>query len=240
MLKSLINLKKTTLEKEYFLIRSLIYQLDAKIKNENEQITKTIKELEKEVPIYVENINNLNNNIKNLRSELQLKNAEQILNFVNNEQDNINSDKTEESSTKLNEDDLTIKKLYRIISSKCHPDKTDDKSLHDLFILATEAYEHNNYTMIMEIYNKLINPHYDNNFSDISIEQKLDIIKKEYDKRKEEFAKLSGTNGYVINTLIKNNNSTKARKIFLNLLFDQTLELEKLKQQLETNLNKKI
>ena len=239
MLKSLINLKKTTLEKEYFLIRSLIYQLDDKIKSENEQITKTIKDLEKEVPIYVENINNLNNDIKNLRTELQLKNAEQILNFVNTEKQDVKNE-VEEISNKLNENDLTIKKLYRIISSKCHPDKTDDESLHELFILATEAYEHNNYTMIMEIYNKLINPHYDNNFSDISIEQKLEIIKKEYDKRKEEFAKLSSTNGYVINTLIKNNNSTKARKIFLNLLFDQTLELEKLKQQLETNLNKKI
>lgn len=231
MLNSLINFKKTKLEKEYFLIRSLIYQLDNKIKNETEQIAKTVKELEKEVPLYVDHINNLNNDIKHLRTELQLKNTNQSVDFVNNEIEN--------NTTEVNEDDLTIKKLYRLISFKCHPDRTNDKLLHELFILASEAYEHNNYTMILEIYNKIFNLDHNINFSDISIEQKVEIIKKEYDKRKNEFAKLCGTNGYIINTLIKNNNSTKARKIFLNLLFDQTMELENLKQQLETNLNNK-
>jgi hypothetical protein len=76
-------------------------------------------------------------------------------------------------------------------------------------------------------------------FSDITIEQKLEIIKKEYAKKKDEYNKLSTTNGYIINTFIKNKQVTQARKIFLDLIFNQTLELERLKQQLENNLNNK-
>jgi len=230
MLNSLINFKKTSSEKEYFLIKSLIHQLENKIKIENEQIAKAVKNLESEVPLYVDNIKELNEDIKKLRIELTLKNTTDLP---------INSPEIEESITKIEENDLTIKRLYRIISSKCHPDKTPDKELHDLFILASEAYEHNNYSMILEIYNKLTNPEYNYNFSDVDIDKKLELIKKEYDKRKEDYTKLSGTNGYVINNLIKNQNKTQARKIFLNLLFNQTLELENLKKQLESNLNKK-
>jgi hypothetical protein len=226
-MNSIINLKKTNLEKEYFLLKSLIFTLDSKFKHENEEIITTIKHLETEVPIYVENISNLNSEITRLRAVLQVQNPSTIVHDV--------------EEHKPEAENLDIKHLYRLISSKCHPDKTDDTSLHELFMAATDAYRSHSYSMVLEIYYKLkeVNSSSSFMFSDITIEQKLEIIKKEYAKKKDEYNKLSTTNGYIINTFIKNKQVTQARKIFLDLIFNQTLELERLKQQLENNLNNK-
>ena len=231
-MNSIINLKKTNLEREYFLIKALISQLDAKFKSENEDIIKIIKELESEVPLYVNDITLLNEEIKNLRMELQVKTPSDTIN-------SINESIAKEVDKEEDDDNLDIKKMYRLISSKCHPDKTEDTELHDLFMLATEAYHSHNYSMVLEIYHKLSKTNSNFSFSDISIEQKLEIIKKEYEKRKEEYNKLTITNGYTINNLVKANKRTHARKVFLDLLFNQTLELEALKSQLKNNLSKK-
>jgi hypothetical protein len=226
MLRSLINFKKTSLEKDYFLIKSLMYQLNIKIKLENEEIVKAIKRLESEVPNYTDIVKQLNNDITQLRIQLQIKNPIEYP-----------MDEETEIITKIEEHDLTIKKLYRLISSKCHPDKTNNSELHELFILASEAYTHNNYLMILEIYNKLTKSDY--SFTDITIDKKVELIKKEYETYKNEYDKMSRTNGYVIYRLINENKINQARKIFFNILFDQITELEKLKSQLEINLNKK-
>lgn len=226
-MNSIINLKKTNLEKEYFLLKSLIFTLDSKFKHENEEIITTIKHLETEIPIYVENISNLNNEIIRLRASLQVQNPSTIVHDI--------------EEHKPEAENLDIKHLYRLISSKCHPDKTEDTNLHELFMAATDAYRSHSYSMVLEIYYKLKETNSSSSFmfSDITIEQKLEIIKKEYTKKKEEYNKLSTTNGYIINTFIKNKQVTQARKIFLDLIFNQTLELERLKQQLENNLNNK-
>lgn len=230
LMNSIINRKQTLLEKEYFLIKSLIAQIDLKFKLENETIIQTIKELENEVPLYVKDITNLNDEIKNLRIELQVKSPNiQVENLV----DEILPSPIEENDT------LDIKKMYRMISSKCHPDKTDNKELHNLFITATGAYHSHNYSVILEIYNSLSQDNLHFQFSDISIEQKLEIVKKEYQKRKEEYDKLLTTNGYVITNLIKTNKKTYARKAFLDLLFKQIIDLETLRSQLKNNLSKK-
>lgn len=39
-------------------------------------------------------------------------------------------------------DQVNVKKAYRIICKKCHPDNTDDKKLNDYYILATRAFEY--------------------------------------------------------------------------------------------------
>lgn len=54
-----------------------------------------------------------------------------------------------------------------------------------------------------EIRDEVSNLDYNINISDISIEQNLEIIKKEYDNKKNDFIKLCETNGYGINSLIK-------------------------------------
>lgn len=228
-MNSIINRKQSLLEKEYFLIKSLIMQLDLKFKKESDDITATIKELEAEVPLYVKDINILNDDIKHLRIELQVKDPTAPINDIV-EEISIEED---------NSDNLDIKKMYRMISSKCHPDRTPNVELHQLFILATNAYRSHNYSTILEIYNSLSKTNTAFHFSDISIEQKLEIIKKEYEKRKEEYNKLLTTNGYVISNLVKTNKRTHARKAFLDLLFNQIIELETLKGQLKDNLSKK-
>lgn len=229
-MNSIINRKQTLLEKEYLLIKALISQLDSKFKIENDNITNTIKELETEVPIYVNDLVHLNEDIKNLRLELQVKSPNYQEESIVDKLSNDNEDHV---------DNLNIKKMYRMISSKCHPDRTSNEEFHKLFIQATNAYHSHNYSIVLEIYNSLSKLNSSFQFSDISIEQKLEIIKKEYEKRKEEYNKLLTTNGYVITNLVKTDKKTQARKAFLDLLFNQLIELEKLKSQLKNNLSKK-
>lgn len=54
-----------------------------------------------------------------------------------------------------------------------------------------------------EIRDEISNLDYNINISDISIEQNLEIIKKEYDNKKNDFRKLCEINRYGINSLIK-------------------------------------
>lgn len=231
MTNSLISLDKSRIEKDYLIIRSLINLLNSKIANETKSIEITIIELEKEVPSYVTRFKALETEVGILRSKLNLKSSnDEFLNTF--DIDNFN-----ESTIDLKNE---IKRLYRLISSKCHPDKTSNKDLNELFISATEAYNNYNYTMLLDIYSKIINE--SDLFIDkqISIEDRLKLIQEEYDKRKIEYDTLTSTYGYRIKTLIESKltkDNYLGRKLFLDLLFTKILEFETLKHELENNLN---
>ena len=48
------------------------------------------------------------------------------------------------------------KKLYRKISSKAHPDRTDNTKLHALFMAATEAYRRDDVSTLQAIYSQIM------------------------------------------------------------------------------------
>lgn len=234
MLKNLVSLKKSNQEKDFFILNSLLKNLNKKITIETKQIEITISNLEKEVNDYVKHFTQLQNEINRLREQANVK-----INPSNNTNEDIqiNDDDFKDN----NNFDNDAKKIYRLISSKCHPDKTNDPHLNQLFIQAAEAYSNYNYTVLLEIYTNLINNEsYDK--LDLSIEKKLEILKKEYENRKMEFDNITKTNGFIIKQLMMSNkfkDKYTARKLFLDLLFNKILELEQLKEELLKNLNKK-
>jgi hypothetical protein len=65
----------------------------------------------------------------------------------------VQESESEDIETEYDEQEKTdiqrIKKIYREIAKKTHPDKVDDKTLNNLYIKATSSYEKND---IIEIY----------------------------------------------------------------------------------------
>jgi hypothetical protein len=178
----------------------MIKNITDKIKIESEKIDVIFKELEQEVPLYVNHINSLNAEVAKSRVEKKLKNVEE---------------------------NLDIKKIYRIIKSKTHPDKTDDPRLNQLFIEATIAYRSYNYNTLFNIFS---------NFDkEVVFERKnkLELLKEQLDNLKNEYNNFSKTAGYNILRLIENNEKSKARKLFLEALFNKIIELEELIKRLK-------
>lgn len=74
--------------------------------------------------------------------------------------------------------DEKIKKIYREIVKKTHPDKVDDKKLNDIYIKASSYYEENDIIQIYSLCNEL-NIEYDLNESDTDlIKNKIENIKQ--------------------------------------------------------------
>ena len=226
-----LTIKTSSQEKEYILLHSLVKELNRKIELTDNKIKTAVQELEEEVPIYINNLKLLSSEIEELRNQLQLKNINQTKNYI------------EEDRIKLKDepDDIKIKQLYMGIASKCHPDKTKNEELHELFIIAKEAYKNHNYTKLLEIYNNLKNNlNNTNDIKPIDIEDQLKIIKDEFNILKKKYESILNSKGYVISELLlQDDKKMQARKLFMELLINQSIELEKLKNQLKSNLNSK-
>lgn len=237
MLNNLTSFSKSKTQKEYFLFNSLLKSLNQKIIEENKKIETIVLSLENEVKEYSDYFKELQSEINKLRAKNNLR----FNNIHNSEEIEIDFDHNEHENDPFKKD---IKKVYRLISSKCHPDKTNNKYLNSLFVEAAEAYSNYNYMLLLEIYSAVIGENSEeiNNKNDLSLETKLEILKQEYNNRKEEFDNITNTHGYLIKKLMESEKSKDkytARKLFLDLLFKQILEFEQLKDELEKNLNGK-
>lgn len=77
------------------------------------------------------------------------------------------------------EKDSKVKKLYRLISKKTHPDKVPVKYLNDFYIQAKDAYNRNDLSELMYICNEL-KIEFDLEQNDITqIKEKIKLLKKE-------------------------------------------------------------
>lgn len=221
----MFNLIKTKLQgtdKEYFYYHSLLKRLIKERQEKEIEIDNTIHILECEFNEYVNQIKKLENEILKIRQEKNIN-----VPHNNDENENEDIDIILEKTESENINNKNIKKLFRIISKQCHPDKTDDTSLNDLFVLANDAYSKNNYNILLEIYNKL-KYNKDSNFN-ISLEDKINLLKQQFSKEKEYFENFTKTNTYVINSLYKSDNyidNFRAKQLFSEILFQRMVELE--------------
>lgn len=225
---NLINPKLDKENKEYITYYSLLKNLLKKKGEKEAEVNITIKILEQEFKEYIDQISTLEQEIIKIR---QNKNIE--FNNENNEEtifeENVNSAPPEDKAK-----DLNIKSLFRLISKKTHPDKTDNLELHELFVLANDAYNKNNYSIILDIYNKIYNEQ-DFNLN-ITIKDKLNLIKEQFNREKETFDNFTKSNTYVINELYKSDkiiNNFRAKQLFSEILFARMVELEKIKESIK-------
>ena len=124
MTANIVSSKQLSEDKETILLISSIERLKNKIKEENNKINSCIHILEQENSNYCQYIKALEIEISKIRDTL-----------------NLNSNKKEEINNIIDSnirDELKL--LYRKISSKCHPDKTENGNLHVIFKNAKKAY----------------------------------------------------------------------------------------------------
>lgn len=97
-------------------------------------------------------------------------------------------EKVEEEVIEIeNEEELKkIKKIYKEISKICHPDKSNDVNLNELYVQAKLAYERNDLMTLIKISSKLS--------LDFQIEESdISTLKKDLEKRKSNLVKIEGT-----------------------------------------------
>lgn len=133
-----LEIKKLLTEYDY-----LIIDEEIKIELVNEYL-----------PKFTEEVNKFTNKIEGKKEEEGSNKEKQI---------NINNDEPKEKEIKkvIEDDDLSeetknkIKKLFREIVKKTHPDKTKSEDLIEIYIKAKDAYEANDILKLIHYANKL-------------------------------------------------------------------------------------
>lgn len=128
--------------------------------------------------------------------------------------------------------EVDMKRLYRKISLMCHPDKTDDTGLHELFLEAQGAYEVDDSKELEYIYNIIMSDaEYETDKDSIdqlkkaikSAEEKLEEKKKEYNILERSISK-------EIHNKFKSKDTMKqirARHLYAEMMFRKIEELAK-------------
>lgn len=209
----LINSPYSEKRKKYLFYLSLIKKTKLKLNEEKQKIFLVLKELEEYFIDYINEINQLTNEIN------------EILN-LNNENNFSDSDNNKNYQTK----NYDHKKIFRMISKKCHPDKTNDKYKNELFIMASEAIKDNNVHLLIEIYESLND---ENNI--LNLESKYDLIEKQFKSLQDEYSNLINSNTYLIMKLFNSQNKKdklKAKEFYLDLITYKINELKEFKNQI--------
>jgi len=156
-----LEIKKLLTEYDY-----LIIDEEIKIELVNEYL-----------PKFTEEVNKFTNKIEGKKEEEGSNKEKQI---------NINNDEPKEKEIKkvIEDDDLSeetknkIKKLFREIVKKTHPDKTKSEDLIEIYIKAKDAYEANDILKLIHYANRL-NISVELNDDEIKLFKDLIISKKE-------------------------------------------------------------
>ncbi len=214
---SIISKKQLSEDTEVIILISHIERLKTKIKEENEKINSCIHILEQENSNYCQYMKSLEIDVSHIRDNLNLSFSQK------EEIDEI-------TDTNIRDE---LKTLYRKISSKCHPDKTEDLNFHELFRNAKQAYSKLDYSELKKIYEEVFgettNSRPDNNSSQIA------NLKKQLRKIENDYVELTKKNTFIMTSLYNSDkpiNRMKSKKIFLDLLFAKIFELETLKSNL--------
>lgn len=111
----------------------------------------------------------------------------------------------------------TTKKMYSKIANECHPDKTEDKERHKLFLEAAEALENGDDYKMYEIYS---------NFDDVvTIDDCIDIDTEILSKTLA-LNKIYATNSYKISTIYRNGQIKQATTIYLQGIMEHIQKIE--------------
>jgi hypothetical protein len=83
----------------------------------------------------------------------------------------------EEMSEKKHEKKSSgIKRLFKLIAAKAHPDKTKQEHLHKLFIMAREAYDNNDFPKLEKIFKCIISR---TTWAFLRLEEEIEILQEQ-------------------------------------------------------------
>ncbi len=218
-MQNLVSNKQLSEDTEVVVLISNIERLKSKIEEENKKINLCIHILEKEHPNYCDYLEVLKVDVSLIRDKLNLSFSEK--------------EKIDEKLDVSLTEDLKI--LYRKISIKCHPDKTDNNEFHELFKNAKKAYSKLDYIKLKEIYEKVYGVELN---TEVEQENKIENLKKQLRKVETDYLELTKMNTYIMTSLYNSDkplNKMKSKKLFLDLLFSKIFELETLKSNLTTH-----
>ena len=156
----------------------------------------------------------------------------QLCKFKNKEE--LYSNK-EESYSNKEEKDEECKQLYRSIAKQCHSDVSKDKSLKDLFIRATNAYNRNDYHELLEIKENI-------NTGEIfdNLPLKFKRLKSELKKHLKELNRLKKLFLYCASQHYKKGdelNIMMAQKIFSDWLYQRIIQMIRERKSLQNELD---
>ena len=215
MTANIVSSKQLSEDKEVILLISSIERLKNKIKEENNKINSCIHILEKENSNYCQYVKTLEIEISKIRDTL-----------------NLNSNKKEEINNTIDSnirDDLKL--LYRKISSRCHPDKTENEDLHNIFKNAKKAYTLLDYSELKKLYEELFEEKIVSANNTLNIEN----LRIQFKKIEKDYIELTQKSTYVMTQYYYSSepiNIMKSKKIFIDLVFSKIFELETLKSNL--------
>lgn len=221
-------------------------------------LKKRLAELRKELYSIIERRNKLSEKIDETLDTLSRENVstesmyEELLQEISLLEDKMNvrgeekyrsANPSESKKKKGEKKNLDAKKLYRKISAICHPDKTDDAELHEIYIEAQKAYDNDDAEQLYYIYSTLIQ------------EEKVDVKNKE-DEQKElmmaidalnrkiieetkEYAMVKHSPGYEIHVNMSSDKITsnmRARHQYSELLYRKIENAAAKKEELESKI----
>ena len=131
-----------------------------------------------------------------------------------------------ESEIDISEAPKEIKKIYRCIALKTHPDRIEDEYLNSLFVEAVEAMENENWMMLVEIAGELRLD------IDFLSDETCEIIEQSIAKNASIIKNIKNTFSY----MWAKQKSDKDRKIFTSLFYQQfKINEQEFKEWLESN-----
>lgn len=213
------KIKSSSEEKTILILETMIQIVSKKTKTTLANIEEISKKLELHFEKDIKYLIELEFEINKLRSALQLVPKKDI----EDTNKNIDSD---------------LKKIYKMIASRCHPDKTNNKRLNSIFIEATNAYNKFNYSTLFSLFDRVLDSDSDNFNEKISNKIKIEHLEIELKRRHSELKEINETKGYMIWKLYTENEMSKSKKLFIDSIYLKIFEFESLKKQLEQNLSK--
>ena len=132
----------------------------------------------------------------------------------------------EESEIDISEAPKEIKKIYRCIALKTHPDRIEDEYLNSLFVEAVEAMENENWMVLVEIAGELRLD------IDFLSDETCEIIEQSIAKNASIIKNIKNTFSY----MWAKQKSDKDRRIFTSLFYQQfKINEQEFKEWLESN-----
>lgn len=223
-------------------LRATLEQLKIQYENEERKVRELNEEIEKSFDI----MRDENKKYESMHEEL----LEDIY-YLEKETQVIEEVEEEEIPTVKPEELKDAKKLYHRISGICHPDKTSNEKLHEVFLEAKKAYDNNDIDHLNYLYSIIVTDqeidlstlkNIDNAYN--ALEKAIQSLRKKIKEEKEEYKRVLVSMGYAIHKRLNSpliRKQMRARHEYSELLFRKiekaAVEKEKLLQLKEEKKN---
>lgn len=225
MSSDIIEVESPDYLKEIKKIKNLIETVETDLSDTQEKIKECFSKIEEEHSFYPKKLKEIETTVVGLRIQKQKKD------ILNNE--SSATDKPEPEETQPKTESKECKKLYQEIAKSCHPDVTEDPELNQLFLLAQEHMESDNFSGLYNILKKIRGEDYEDfgNLDDF-LKEELEMLLNVLKEKKAQQSMLQMKNSYKIMNKYNSSKLTdelEAVQTYNQLLLNaiKTLQMEK-------------